>query len=285
MKASKEQSDASSYIPGEKDLLRCSKSSFFTYAMCPRQYYWKYVASIPRPPPNEAMIRGTDIHSMLEYGLLDGPDALTVAAAEKGMEDDEGVAGLVQLLHMIANDMGGLDVVEVEVKHECYENYEDNEIVWVAIIDAVLRHPDGGLILTELKTGGMNVSKLARTRKELVFYSRVLDLLDYEKVTHFLYIAPDYEVPDQYANDKLMAEANKKGKTVWIGRGHGIAIMEPVNTRSFNAFAKSLSDTIATLTIRQWPMKWNNYFCPVWCDYHLACESELTGESEGIMNG
>ena len=38
----------------------------------------------------------------------------------------------------------------------------------------------GGLILVELKTGNMGVSKLSRTRKELVYYTRLLRMLDYD---------------------------------------------------------------------------------------------------------
>jgi hypothetical protein len=57
-------------------------------------------------------------------------------------------------------------------------------------------YPDGGLCLVELKTGNMGMSKLGRTRKELVYYTRMLRALGYDEVTHFLYITPDYEIPE-----------------------------------------------------------------------------------------
>ena len=47
------------------------------------------------------------------------------------------------------------------------------------------------LIIVELKTGNMNPSKLSRTRKELVFYRRMLEQAGMDEVSHFLYIAPD----------------------------------------------------------------------------------------------
>ena len=280
MKATPEQSTLSSYNPIESTVVRLSKSSLMTYKMCPRQFYWRYIADIPTPPPNEAMIRGMQIHTVMEIGLLQGPDKMLPAAVKQGVENDEGVDSLNLLLHQIAQDIGGIEVVEAEVKHEVYEMFNGHEIVWVGLIDGVLRHPDtGGLILVELKTGNMNMSKLGRTRKELVYYTRLLRKLGVEgDVTHFLYITPDYEIPED-GNDKLLLEGNKRGKTMWVGPERGFALLEPMLERSYNAFEESLYNTIDSLTSHQWPMKWNDYFCPVWCDYSLNCEAEMNGIS------
>ena len=220
MLATKEQVSASSYRPGETDILRISKSSLMTFQKCPRQFYWNYVADIPRAPPTDAMIRGSHIHTIMEEGLLGGVTAMYGKSDELGYSDDVGVFALSELLHGIARDLGDLDVVECEVKHQIFEKYNDNKIVWVAIIDGVLRHPDGGLILVELKTGNMNSGKLGRTRKELAFYRRVLNLhpkYEAETVSHFLYVSPDYVVPDIYSQDRLFDELNKKGKKMWVG--------------------------------------------------------------------
>jgi hypothetical protein len=268
----------SSYIPNTAPYLRVAKSSFMTYYKCPRQFYWRYCAGLPPFPPTDAMIRGTDIHTVMERGLIGGSEALWEAAGELGYDGDEGVFAMSELLHSIALDLGGLDVVECEVKHEIPEEYNGQNIMWVAIIDGVLRHPDGGLILVELKTGNMNTGKLGRTRKELAFYRRVLSLHpDYkdEEITHFLYITPDYMVPDVYAADKLLNEINKRGKSVWLGAEYGVAIMEPVSTRTVNAFEKSLATTIEKLLTEDYSMKWNDYFCTTWCDFHLSCEEEM----------
>ena len=81
MRASKEQDECSSYHP-DSDILRVSKSSLMTYMKCPRQYYWDKVSGVPRPPKTEEMIRGTDVHEIMEVGLLQGPDAMFVAATE-----------------------------------------------------------------------------------------------------------------------------------------------------------------------------------------------------------
>ena len=286
MLATTEQMSLSSYAPSQGDYLRCSKSSVMTYAKCPRQFYWNYVADIPRAPPTDAMIRGTHIHTIMEEGLVGGVTAMHDKADDLGYGDDEGVFALSELLHGVARDMGGFDVVECEVKHQIYEEYYGNKIIWVGMIDGVLRHPDGGLVLVELKTGNMNSGKLQRTRKELCFYKRVLSLhptYENDPITHFLYISPDYIVPDIYAQDKLFDELNKKGKKMWVGSEHGVAILEPVSTRSINAFEKSLKKTIGELTQEKYPMKWNDYFCPTWCDYNLACDEELNGFTEPLF--
>ena len=279
MKATPQQALESSYDPtDDKTILRISKSSLMGYMKCPRQFYWGYVADIPRPPPSEQMIRGTHIHTVMEVGLLEGPDMMLPTAVEQGVDEDEGVDSLNLLLHQIAHDIGGFEVVEAEVKHEVFEEFNGQEIVWVGLIDGVLRHPDGGLILVELKTGNMNMGKLGRTRKELVYYTRLLRKLGYDEVTHFLYVTPDYEIPDD-GNDKLLLEGNKRGKTMWVGPERGFALMEPMLERSYNSFEESLYDTIDSLTSHQWPMKWNDYFCPMWCDFSLNCEAELNGIS------
>ncbi len=266
----------SSYIPGQADALRVSKSSLMTYMMCPRQFYWRYVADIPRAPPTEEAIRGGQIHEVMEYGLLEGPESATVKAEELGVSGDPAVDALSLMIHQIAHDVGGFEVIEAEVKHLVPESFHGHEVVWVGLIDGVVKFDTGEVVLVELKTGKMNTGKLARTRKELLYYKRMLGMMDgYEEPTHFLYISPDYE---HNPDDKLLLEGNKRGKRLWLGPEAGIAILEPIGKRSINAFEESLSSTIADLALQQWPMNWNEYFCPLWCDFVLSCEAELTGD-------
>ena len=99
----------------------------------------------------------------------------------------------------------------------------------------------------------------------------------YEEPTHFMYISPDYE---HDPTDRLLKEADKRGKRLWLGPEQGIVIMEPIGKRSINAFTESLSSTIDNLRLQQWPMNWNEYFCPLWCEFCLSCEAELTGDVE-----
>jgi hypothetical protein len=264
----------SSYSPADELTLRVSKSSLMTYMMCPRKYYWNYVADLPRPPASEAAIRGGLVHTVMEEGLLQGPDAINITATRLGISDDPAIDSLSLLIHQIAHDLGGMEVIESEVKHEVSEVYEGEDIMWVGIIDGVVKTNNMNMIV-ELKTGKMNMGKLARTRKELLYYYRLLELMGtYETPTHFLYVCPDYEYDE---NDKLLLEGNKRGKRIWVGPESGIAILEPIGKRSINSFTESLKDTIASLRIQQWPMKWSDYFCPLWCEFCMNCEAELTG--------
>lgn len=280
MRATQEQIDASSYKP-DGEILRVSKSSYMTYKMCPRQFYWRYVADVPSPPPSEAAIRGSIIHSAMEHGILGEPEDMERYLIAEGMEEDRGCKNLSSLLHSVASDLGQLDIVEAEVKHQVYEELTTDSgttpIIWVGMIDGVVRHPQGGLILVELKTGKMNMGKLGRTRKELVYYARLLKQLGYDEITHFLYLTPDYEIVE---GDKLLDEYKKRGKTMWLGQDGGYALLEPVLSRSLNAFEAGLYDTIDSLKLQDYHMVWNEYFCPVWCDFHLNCEAELTGSIE-----
>jgi len=283
-----EKIEASSYVPDIEGVTRISKSSYMGYLLCPRQFWWNHLADVPRPPPTEAMIRGGKVHKVMEIGLLEGADAVDQAVIDEGIDPlDPAIESMTSLLHQIAYDLGGFDIVEVEKKHERYEKLNvakigKVDVIWVGMIDAVLRHPNGGLILTELKTGNMGVGKLGRTRKELCFYKMILDKMGvYEPITHFLYICPDYQlVVDR--EDKLLLEGSKRGKSLWLGDHNGIAILEPISTRSLNAFEKRLNDTLPNLFSHNWDMNWNDYFCMTWCDFNAACQQELHAEELGI---
>ncbi len=291
MIATEEQSENSSYIPDADGITRISKSSFMNYMLCRRQFWWRFVADIPKPPPTEVMIRGKKVHSVMERGMKEGPQIIEQAVIDEGLEIyDPVIESMTSLLHQIATDLGGFEIIESEVKHELFERVHLNlsgferpvEIIWVGMIDAIVRHPNGGLILVELKTGNMGMSKLGRTRKELCYYNMILDKLGYDEITHFLYIAPDYQlVTDR--EDKLLLEGNKRGKELWLGNHNGIAILEPIGTRSINAFKKALSNTLPNLFSHQWDMNWNEWFCLEWCDFNNACQNELLGFSEAIV--
>ena len=159
-------------------------------------------------PPSEEMIRGGLIHSVMEDGFLKGPNAIAASAIEHGVTDDPAIVALEYLIHQIAHDLGSFVVIEAEVKHQVYEEYEGKNIVWVGMIDGLIRVEGLGLIIVELKTGKMNMGKLSRTRKELIYYRRMLELMEYnnsqgEEPTHLLYISPDYQTPEM-GYDKLL---------------------------------------------------------------------------------
>lgn len=291
----------SSYNPeqvNETNVLRVSKSSFLQYNMCPRQYWWNKIA-LPdlRLPSSDAAIRGSAIHQVMEDALRDVSDNTKLVLSidnrtawdnlfhshsiAQDVELDGGVDSLKEILSAIIEDWGELEIVELEDKHEIpymitYEDEEGQEIeypvVLVGMVDGLFRMPDGNLVVVELKTGSANNGKLSRTRKELCYYRKLLMLKGYEAPTHFLTIFPDAEDP------KFLTQMmSKKKAEVYMGESKGLAVLEPVGKRSITAMEKTLSKSVHGIMTQEWPIKWNEYFCTQWCEFHLSCNEELLG--------
>ncbi len=279
-------------------VLRVSKSSYNQYAMCPRQYWWNKIALPDMDiPSSEAAIRGTAIHQVMEDGLreLSLDKSCDIAAGvmmdttfnkyaiAQGVQTEAGVDAMREILETIAEEWGHLEIVELEDKHVHPYTIsvltDDGEIHYpvelVGMIDGVFRHPDGHLVVVELKTGNANSSKLSRTRGELCFYRKLLMLKGYDEPTHFLTIFPDADNPDF-----LMSLMGKRNTQVYMGDSQGLAVYEVVGTRSVNAMEKKLSNAVHGIMTQQWPIKWNDYFCTQWCEFHMSCNEELLGVDE-----
>tara|TARA_R110001592_G_scaffold63243_3_gene193600 strand:- start:4678 stop:5580 length:903 start_codon:yes stop_codon:yes gene_type:complete len=297
----------STYNPidvNDDTILRVSKSSFVTYAKCPRQFWWQKVA-LPdlRTPSSPEAIRGTNIHQVMEDGLneinaLNNPTSDTlrdgcfdVQAQEQGVGGDDGVTAMQELLCAIASDWGELEIVELENKHEVRTDiwYTEDDgdgnllhhaytVMLVGMIDGVFRHPDGHLVVVELKTGSCNDGKMSRTRRELCYYRKLLGLKAYEEPTHFLTIYPDAD-----NLDFLMKMQNKKNVDIWMGLEKGMAVYEKAGTRSINSMEKALSKSVHGMMTQEFPMKWNEFFCSQWCNFHLSCNEELIGGESDVL--
>ena len=276
MLATKKQIESSSYNPND-GLLKVSKSSFMTYVKCPRQYWWRHIG-LPdvRIPATPEMLRGTMVHETLEdlyeHYPKNGEQLLTNMVVE---HEDIGVNALGEMESQRKEIWGAENFMplEFEVKHHVYD--KELDIVMVGKMDGLFRHPEGGLCIAELKTGNLNSSKLSRTRKELCFYARMLQLMGYDEVTHFMFMTPDCDNVDM-----LESLSNNKKKQVFTGLSQGLTLVEPISKSSLKAFEKSLYHTISNLKLRKWPMKWSEYFCMNWCDFHMACDNELNGLSD-----
>lgn len=297
----------STYDPSQvtEDLvLRVSKSSYNQYAMCPRQYWWNKIALPDMDiPSSEAAIRGTAIHQVMEDGLreLSLDKSCDIAAGvmmdttfnkhaiAQGVQSEVGVDALREILEAITEEWGFIEIVELEDKHVHPSSVEvivDNEtgdgaktivypVEFVGMIDGVFRHPDGHLVVVELKTGNCTQSKLSRTRGELCFYRKLLMLAGYDEPTHFLTIFPDADDADFMI--KMMG---KKNTEVYTGLTQGIAVYEPVGKRSITAMEKKLNNSVHGIMTQEWPIKWNEYFCTQWCEFHLSCNEEMLGVGE-----
>jgi hypothetical protein len=290
--SSEELRKNSSYDPNdeeEKPLLRISKSSFIGYDMCPRKYWWEKVQlKHQRMPATPAMIRGGFVHKNLEmmYDNWDGQSVLAPLIPEG--RDDIANENLVFLEECRIQKWGVENFMpdEYEVKHMVWD--ADYEVVLVGMIDGVLVHPDGGLCIYELKTGTRLLQLMGETRP----------------ITHFAYLCPDAE------NHKFIAELcgwgiyqevdGKKKRVGWdedrvlmseagwldsdskrevaIGKGgKGLLVIEKLNKRSITSFEKTYGQVVDVIKSHEWNMKWNDYFCPAWCEFAMSCESELNG--------
>ena len=302
---------ASSYNPNDVDentLLRVSKSSFIGYAKCPRRYWWDKIAlpDVVTPSSPEAE-RGRAIHAVMEDGLTSATMNLSAdiasdymfdldmnkAAAEHEVEGDVGVTALADILGAVAEAWDGLEIVEMEVKHEVPYAFAhpwvdeegetqqtDYSVVLVGMIDAVFRMPDGSICIVELKTGSANEGKLSRTRKELAYYRMLYHAVHGEQATHFLTIFPDATDPNFLT--KMM---NKRNTEVFMGTTQGLAVLEKVGTRTVSSMFTTLHNSIHGIMTHEWPIKWNEYFCTQWCDYHLSCSEQMLGVSEDVTMG
>jgi hypothetical protein len=278
----------SPYDPRSAGTLRVSKSSFMQYLQCPRKFWFQYcVLYDVKTPRSEAMIRGTAIHTVMEDALTPSfePRPIPVAVAEEAAKtdyaDDPGVQRLSDLLQMMSDDHGGLNIMSLEEKITVYD--EENDCTLVGMIDGLFRHPDGGVMIVELKTGNLTTSKMSRYRKELAFYHRVLTLsgrFPAEEITHYCIIAPDCE--DEKLVSSMLNQKRQK-RDIYLGNTAGVIIVEPVAKRSLNGMTENLKDAVQGIKEHQWPMKWNDYFCVEWCDYHMSCETELTTGETAVL--
>tara|TARA_R100001509_G_scaffold117264_1_gene71974 strand:- start:2201 stop:2863 length:663 start_codon:yes stop_codon:yes gene_type:complete len=199
-------------------------------------------------------------------------ETIKVAVEEKVNEDD-GYLVMGDLLSMLEEKIGKYKLLMAEQKITVYD--ERLDVYLVGAMDGLLETEDGKIVLVELKTGNFNSGKMSRTRRELAFYTYMLEFTEFPRPTHFLYIAPDA------TDEKLLAtlEGQKK-KVVGTGLTQGMFVMEPLSLRTVNAFMKAYEKTVADLKNKDFPIKWNDYFCTQYCDYVIQCEPETMGLAE-----
>tara|TARA_Y100001938_G_scaffold150040_1_gene239339 strand:+ start:567 stop:1394 length:828 start_codon:yes stop_codon:yes gene_type:complete len=268
----------SSYNPVEEGVLRISKSSFGTYDKCPRLYYWNYIQRL-QPPPNDAMVRGSLIHEVLEIALTEETPIPEVAKTMK-VQPDLGIVAMDEIMRAIEQQFPDWELVEAEVKHQIpytVEMTDDEEqthtydVLLVGKIDGVFSDKDGKLIIVELKTGELGSSKVSRTRKELNFYKFMLEEAGYDvEDCRYLVIAPDATNVDV----AMKLESSKRKTVIW-GDTSGIAYLEKPNGRSYNTTMRKFGEAVHGISKEEWPMNWSEYYCPEWCEYHLGCEQEM----------
>lgn len=259
----------SSYNPQETGVLRLSKSSFGTYSLCPKQYWWQYIQELS-PPPSDAMLRGTAIHAILEDALLNNQPVLTAAVTHGTWANDHATHAMHDLMEQFKAH-GDYMFVEAEYKHEVPVQINGHQVVLVGKIDGVFRMPSGELLIVELKTGELGQSKVSRTKKELNFYRYMLGLEGYD-ITDCYYMVI---APDATNTDVAVKLSSKRNTTVFMGELSGVAYIEKVHLGSYRNTVGKVEAAVEGIIAEDWPMNWNDYFCPEWCSFHLSCEQEL----------
>lgn len=220
------------WMPGMDGLLRISKSSLGSHGFCPLKYKFSYIYRLPSEE-SEAMVRGTNVHNIVEYfwnhidDVLD--EVLTLIA------DDKKHVAKEKLFSVIPSpptpyELGEQVVIEkwfdwqwnrlliTEGKHwkpignevsaharmEIEVDGENIPVHLRGFIDTVFSDGDGGSILMELKTGKWNMKKAKSMREEMQFYRLMLEeggYADYLPVTHWA-----WEFPNGTANGGVKAE-------------------------------------------------------------------------------
>lgn len=264
-----------SYNPTDEaamGVLRLSKSSFGTYVKCPKQYWWTYIQEL-RPPANDAMIRGTAIHAILEDSLLKSEPILTSASrpAHAQFGKDMGVEALAEIMDEFNEYAHDWVFVEAEYKHEVPVTINGRSVILVGKIDGVFRRASGELVIVELKTGELNQGKVSRTKKELNFYRYMLSEAGYDiSNCYYMVIAPDATNADV----AMKLQGKRNTKVMW-GETSGIAYIEKVHLGSYRNTVEKIESAIEGIYGEEWPMHWSEYFCPEWCAFHLSCEQEM----------
>ncbi len=245
------------WSPGMDKKLRMSKSSLGSFLWCPFKYKASYIYGL-NEEETEDMVRGTNVHSIVEY-FWDNVTDVKQEAVELLQKGEEREAK--KLLKKVIPDppmpylLGEEAVIDQwfewqwnrfnvtegfnweaignEVSaHACIDVSVDGETYPVHLrgfIDTVFSDGNGGFVLMELKTGKWNQRKAKSMREEMQFYRLMLEEGNYTK--YLPVSAWAWEFPRGWANGGLKAE--------WE--------IENTNTRKTSYAPKTVSKNIEKL--------------------------------------
>tara|TARA_R110002020_G_scaffold168349_1_gene357061 strand:- start:7190 stop:8191 length:1002 start_codon:yes stop_codon:yes gene_type:complete len=212
--------------------LRLTKSSLGNYSWCPYQYKLKHIYRL-KEEENEDMVRGTNVHNIVEYYWTAARDVIYKAIEE--LENGDKRLAKDTLYSIIPNPpqpylLGEQEVIDQwfewqwnrfmvtegvdwlptgnEVSAHAMLDVEiDGEIIPVHLrgfIDTIFPDGEGGSVLMELKTGKWNPKKAKSMREEMQFYKLMLEeggYVEYLPVTHWA-----WEFPRGWVNGGTKAE-------------------------------------------------------------------------------
>ena len=152
--------------------IRLSKSNFMSYDYC-RYLYKKIVIDKIQTEPTMVMLRGTELHKYYEDLVMKG-------VKNRLSFNDEETMDIVNNINIFEENRKELlkefyKPIIYEEKFTKVINIDGVEITLVGKPDAVFLEEDGTLNIMELKTGKWADYKKSKIRKELVFYSILLE--------------------------------------------------------------------------------------------------------------
>ena len=280
--------DSSTYAwdPSMNDkILRVSKSSLNTHGFCQYQYKLQYIHQMPIDE-NYTMIRGTNVHAIVEY-FWDHVDDVLPEVIEHINNDNQFAAHELlrsvipkppepyaygeeaviekwlewQFKRLLLLDNGkDWKPVGNEVSFHARRSVEVNGIEvpihMRGFIDTIFSDGEGGFILMELKTGKWNLKKAKSMREEMQFYRLALEEGQFTKflpVTHWA-----WEFPNGQDNGGIKAE--------WE--------IEEIGTRKTSYAPKTVENKLKKLVKSHiedsFPPEPHPRKCE-WCDYMDMC--------------
>ena len=257
--------------PGHEKSLRVSKSSMTSdFSFCPQQYYYVRVEG-RRPPQNDDMTRGINVHDAMEKFFVNvRPSVSKILALAKQNKDEEAFSLMLKCLpepdepyaldeepilqtrleweysRLLATD--GKNYLPIINEDEIHTFFNKNVVVngeeytvpihMVGSIDRGFLTDEDTVALMELKTGKWKPTnfKIRGMRKEMAFYATLLKKADHphKDVTHWGWLFP--------GGDRLGEEGTFKH---WD--------YEKINKRYFSSNETALESLIEAHIINHFP--------------------------------
>ena len=296
------KSSAYNWQPGMVDedgnavKLRVTKSTVGDYSWCPLQYKFKNILKLPEQE-NDDMVRGTNVHNIVEYfwDNVDDvlPEVLSLIESDKKMVAKEKMKSIVpkpptpyqlgeeevidqwlewQWNRLLITNGENWKAVGNEVSAHAMLDVEiDGETIPVhmrGFIDTIFSDGDGGFILMELKTGKWTLKTAKKMREEMQFYRLMLEEGHYAEflpVTHWA-----WEFPRGWANNGVKAEweIEELGsrKTSYEPRTVMNKIKSVVKAHINNEFEPKPFSYPKPDGSREWNCTWCSFMelCPAW---------------------
>lgn len=218
--------------PGDEGCLRITKSSLGTHNFCPYQYKLSNIYQL-RSAENEAMVKGNNVHAIVEYFWANVGKPLETAKsllAEGNERQAKETLRSVIPKPPEAYKLGEEAVIEKWFDWQWERFLVTKGVNWVAVgnevpvharinvdihgenipvhlrgfIDTIFSDGEGGFILMELKTGKWNLKKAKSMREEMQFYRLALEEgqhSDYLPISHWA-----WEFPNGAANGGVKPE-------------------------------------------------------------------------------